>query len=107
MLHNQLNETKMKLDIEPIHKPQTEETDKKQIEHQLIGRILPNNGHTLWKVDLKTLQVSKAEFTTVRIDLYGKTRREVIKEDNHFYVSALNKKTAIKKFKKGSNGSII
>lgn len=71
-------------------------------ELKLVGRIQPHRGHTLFKVDRETLEISKAEFETVDITFEqaqeGKRpSKKVIVEEGFVYVSALNEKNVIKK----------
>ena len=55
----------------------------------LIGRITPKRGHTLFKVNTTTGLVTNAVVDGKR----------VIIEDGYIYISALNKKNVVKKMK--------
>lgn len=83
---------------------------KKQVEHELIGNIVPHEGHTVWKINKETLQIEKAKFSNViysnTIDNNGfqSIKKQLIVQDGYEYISALNKKNALKKYFKGKNG---
>jgi hypothetical protein len=98
--------------IEP-HKNLTEKEkieisvkQKKQIEKELIGNIIPHNNHTLWEINNETLSIKKAEFIKQPI-VFGEKepQKQVLQRDGYSYVSALNKANALKKFNQGKNGS--
>lgn len=78
---------------------------KKQIEHELVGNIIPHDGHTIWRINKKTLEIEKAKFSNTEYKFGEKQKKEIIIVDEYAYVSALNKKNALKKFHKGKNGS--
>lgn len=75
--------------------------EKKRV---LQNKIRPKRGHTLFKFNLETNEISKAEFKVekeisfldARMGLVSQNK-EVDGEPNFLYVSALNKKNAIKK----------
>lgn len=75
-------------------------------QHKLIGRIVPQNGHTLFKVNDETSEVSLAEYEKQDINFQDAvngnvtTSRKVIIEDGYSYYSALNKRNALKKHRK-------
>ena len=35
---------------------------KKQVEHELIGKIIPHDGHKIWKINNDTNEVEEAKF---------------------------------------------
>jgi len=96
-------------------KTKTEVTQQKEQEYQLVyqGTIIPNENHTLWEVDIKSLEIVKATYLKKDYMFNPKwtknskpnTHSEVVINEGKAYVSALNKSNALKKFKKGSNGS--
>ena len=75
-------------------------------ELKLMGSIKPKNGHTLFKVDKKTLKVSKANFEGIDVHFdNAKTRdtfkrKKVIIEQGFIYVSSLNEKNVLKRLKR-------
>ena len=77
---------------------------KKQIEHELIGDIELYDGHTIWQINNQTLEVEKAKFSNATYHFAGDNRKEIIVKQGHTYVSALNKKNALRKFNQGRNG---
>jgi hypothetical protein len=82
------------------------EQEKKQ---KLLTTIKPHRGHTLFKVNTETMEISKAEFEKTDIDYLNVvnknnvSKRKVIVEEGHVYISALNKKNVIKKMAKSIN----
>ena len=80
-------------------------TQKKQVEHLFVGKIVPFEGHKIWKINVKTLEVEEAKYTNATYHLFSEHKKEIIIENGFDYVSALNKENAIKKHKKGLNGS--
>lgn len=88
-------------------KPKTELSvkQKKQVEHELIGNIIPHEGHIVWQINKETLEVSEAKYSNATYVLGGENKKEIIVKDGFYYVSALNKSNALRKFKQGKNGS--
>ncbi len=78
---------------------------KKQVEHELISCIVPHEGHVIWQINKETLEVDKAKFANASYHIGGDNKKEIIVKDGFCYVSALNKKNALKKYFQGSNGS--
>lgn len=79
---------------------------QKQVEKEFIGVIIPHNNHTLWEINNETLEIKEAEYIKKPIVIgedYDK--KEVLERKGYSYISSLTKKTAIKKFKNGKNGS--
>lgn len=98
-------------------KAKTEIQQEKQQEHQLVyqGTIIPHEGHTLYEIDLSTNNIKEAEYLAqdyvFDLDWYPskklKVDSKVVMNNGCAYISALNKKNALKKFKNGSNGTRI
>jgi hypothetical protein len=80
---------------------------KKKVEHELIGKIIPFEGHTLWQINNETLEIEEAKFSNATYYFSGENKKEIIIKKGHSYVSSLNKKNALKKYRKGVNGSRI
>lgn len=105
------------IDVSKLIKEKTvlEVTQKKQEEYRLVyqGTIVPHENHTLYEVDPVTLEVVEAKYTVKDYMFNPKWKKgdkisshnEVIITEGKVYVSALNKKSALKKFSKNSNGS--
>ena len=84
---------------------------KQQIERELVGKIIPHSGHTVWEINPETEEIEKAmylernwDFVTDISDL-ADNKTEVLYREGFVYVSALNKKNALKKYRQGKNGS--
>lgn len=77
---------------------------KKQIEKRFIGDVIPHNGHKIWKINKETLKVEEAKYTNTTYNISGENKKEIIVVEGFEYVSALNKKNALKLFSKGKSG---
>lgn len=79
---------------------------RREKQYSLIGSLLPKRGHTLFKVNRRTWEVSEAEYQPVTYQIttwnektfQEKHHRRVILDGGHCYVSALNKANALKHF---------
>ena len=78
---------------------------QKQIEHEFIGNIIPHTGHTIWQINDETLEIEKAKFSNTTYHFEGENKKEIITRKGLTYVSALNKRNALKKYVNGENGS--
>jgi hypothetical protein len=79
---------------------------KQQKEKELIGQIFPYENHQIWEVDKETLEVRLAKYEVVKTFIIGQPfNKSILTTKGCAYISALNKKTALKKFLKGHNGS--
>jgi predicted nuclease with TOPRIM domain len=98
-----MKETEFKAD----NKIEVSVKQKKQQEYQLVDKIIPYPGHTIWKINNETLEIEKAKFINSVTFFVGETpKKEILIVEGHTYISALSKKTALKKFKNGKNGSV-
>jgi hypothetical protein len=79
---------------------------KQQKEKVLVGQIIPHAGHKIWEINDDTMEIKQAEFEK-KTFIIGKSHQnpEIIIRSGFSYVSALNYKTALKKYKQGRNGS--
>jgi hypothetical protein len=77
---------------------------KKQVEKKLIGDIIPHNGHKIYKINKETLEIEEAKYINTTYNISGENKKEIIVIDGFEYVSALNKKNALKLFAKGKVG---
>lgn len=77
---------------------------KKQIEKKFIGDIKPHNGHKMWKINQETLEIEEAKYINTAYQMNGNNKKEILVIDGFWYVSALNKKNALKLFSKGKIG---
>jgi hypothetical protein len=78
-----------------------------QKEKELIGKINPHSGHKTFEINNETLEIEEAIFNNDFAFKYGKNiqNKEILIREGYSYVSALNKKNALKQFLKGKNGS--
>lgn len=95
-------------------KQQIESIVKKkiEIEYKLVGNLRPLRGHTLWEIDLETLDIVKAQIVTNKtitwedaLKMFDGTLVEDVQiKPGKVYISALNQKNALKRYheKKGS-----
>jgi hypothetical protein len=79
---------------------------KQQKEKEFVGKIIPHAGHKIYEINEETLEIglAKYELKTFIIGQYH-NNPEIIIRNGYSYVSALNKKNALKKYKQGLNGS--
>lgn len=88
---------------------QTEQSVKLQKQEErkkkLIGQIIPHNGHSIFKINEETLEISEPKYIQKSWIFNGENKPEVLVEEGFFYVSALNEKNALKKYNQGRNGS--
>lgn len=77
---------------------------KKQVEKKFINDIVPHNGHKIWKINEDTLEVEEAKFSNVTFVLNSENKKEIIIQNGFSYVSALNKKNALKLYNQGKIG---
>ena len=82
---------------------------KKQQEkkHEFIGDIVQYEGHKLWEINKETLEIKEAKFSYATYRLFQKNKKEIFVKDGFAYVSALNKKNALKKYNNNQNGGKI
>jgi len=95
-------------EIQKIDADATEVHANKQIEKQQvhIGTISPHRGHTLFQINVKTLECTPAEFEKVAVNFVDaqnkniSTTRKVLIKPYFHYESALNAENAKRKFVK-------
>jgi hypothetical protein len=79
---------------------------KQQKEKELIGKLIPHPGHRVWEINIDTLEVEEAKYEQKHTFIFGQNNnREIIVRKGFAYIAALNKKSALKKYVKGENGS--
>jgi len=92
--------------VEKEHEDKIEQVKQSEIQKQLvyIGSLKPKKGHTLFEVNLKLKTIEHAQFnygSTISFEHAkagrAKSEKSVIIKPDCTYVSALNKKNAIKK----------
>lgn len=77
----------------------TKQKEQKK-EGKYFGTIKFHKGHTLYKKNVETGEISKANFEPIEYNTNGNNNRKVIIEKGYIYASALNVKNAKKKFNK-------
>lgn len=92
------------LEVKQKDKLEISVQQKKQIEKKLIGDIVPNNGHKIWKINEETMEVEEAKYLNNAFIVGTENKKEILITTGFFYVSALNKKNALKLYKKGKVG---
>ena len=84
-----------------------EQQQKKEL--KLIGSLLRRPGQTLFEINLTTGEINPATYKAETLELKGirekvnvnlNTRLKVEVKENCYYIQALNKKNAIRKFNK-------
>lgn len=80
-----------------------------QIEKELIGKIIPHKNHTLFEINNETGEIKEALYIPVPTfvkfgEKVEKPKKQALVREGFSYVSAMNKKNALKKYSKGSNG---
>lgn len=92
------------LEVKQKDKLEISVQQKKQIEKKLIGDIVPNNGHKIWKINEETMEVEEAKYLNDAFIIGTENKKEILITNGFFYVSALNKKNALKLYRKGKVG---
>lgn len=86
---------------------------EKEIKQKLVGRLVPHKGHTIFEINFVTGECKPAEIiqnetaaltTSKKLSKPQSIGKVVINKDC-VYVSAMNKKNALKHLQKLSNGS--
>lgn len=93
-------------EIELNNKDNIEVSIKKQQQKQytLIGNLTPHEGHTIYEINIETLDIQKAKFLTTTYYMFGENKKEIAVKQNCVYVAALNEKNALIKYNKGISG---
>jgi len=92
-------------ELEKINPIEINVKKEKEVQYELIDNIIPYNNHTMWEINIKTLEIKKAEYYRKDYILGQENKKEIIVKKGYKYISALNEKNAMKKFHKGVSGS--
>lgn len=90
-------------------KVSVQKDQKKEQKNILIGQIKPNDGHTLFKVNKETGEVSKAQFRAKNVSYIKAIKgdfselKDLVIEEGFVYIPALNKENAAKCFNRNPN----
>lgn len=61
-----------------------------------LGTLQPSKGHKIWEINVFTYEIRQALYTKTTTDLKGRVTKTIETDDSCVYVSALNKKNALK-----------
>jgi hypothetical protein len=87
---------------------------QQQQEFKYLGNLRPLRGHILWKINIKTLEVSQATYKQNKtiswdeaVNLYVGIPdvKEVVVEQGFEYISALTKEKALERYKSGKGSA--
>lgn len=101
----------MKINPELEVKTAIEIQKEQEKQLKLKDKIIPHNNHTLFEIKEVDgeIKIEEAEYEMgVAQVVNGKleiSNKKVIEKSGCIYISALNKKSALKKYKKGQNGT--
>lgn len=82
-----------------------------ETEYFLMGRIKTKAGQKVFEIELSTGNISEASYKVINVDYLKALKKdyspekELIVKSGHIYIPALNKQTALKKFRKSKNQS--
>jgi hypothetical protein len=100
-------EESVRFDIDTKTEISAKQIKQEEKHIKAFGNALPHNGHTVFRINPETMEIVVVPFMKTTF-VFGqdplKTKKKIFVEDGFRYISALNKKTALKKFKKGSDG---
>lgn len=75
--------------------------ENKGPETKFLGSVSPNKGHRIYQLDTETGEISEAHVEGKVIELPDgrkEFRKQIFVRDKFLYVSALNKRNAVKRF---------
>jgi len=89
-------------------KDKIKSADQREIkkELKLIGKLTPKPGQKVWKLNLTTEKVTEAAVEVIASFMVGKKhveQRKLVVENDCWYVAAINKENACRKFLKMLN----
>jgi len=94
-----------------LHEVVIQQEKQKEVELQYVGSIKPHRGHKVWEINLNTLEVKEAEYIQEKQIVFGTNLehlppRKLVMNTDCIYISSLNAKTALKRYKenRGSTG---
>ena len=84
---------------------------KAKQEFSFINSIKTKRGHRLWEILIKDNSIKEACYkvdTSIDIfDAVGESTKEVVRRKGCIYISALNQRNALKRYKENKGSSII
>jgi hypothetical protein len=78
-----------------------EQMENKGPETKFLGSVSPSKGHRIYQLDTETGEISEAHVEGKVIELPDgrkEIRKQIFVRDKFLYVSALNKRNAVKRF---------
>ena len=78
-----------------------EQMENKGPETKFLGSVSPSKGHRIYQLDTETGEISEAHVEGKLIELPDgrkEIRKQIFVRDKFLYVSALNKRNAVKRF---------
>jgi hypothetical protein len=95
-------------EIEPIHKDTVVNVSEKPVEHkkELIKTVQIKRGHSMYMINKDTLETKLATYDEIAVNFEDavngviSTKKALTIIDGWWYVSALNKRNALKRFLK-------
>lgn len=78
-----------------VHAQKQEERQK-----SFMGSFTPQPGQKVWQIDLRTQEITPAEYSEEFANIDGSITRNIIRKELFWYCCALNKKNAMKRFNK-------
>lgn len=104
--HNKLSERQQ---IESIVKK------KKDIEFKFESSLSPKRGHSVWEINLETMEINLAKFVQKKnlhwFDaikfLKSGFKKDIVINSNCVYISSLNRESALDRFRKNKGSSVI
>ncbi len=90
-------------------------TKQQAVELKYIDSIIPKKGHTLFEINVETLECKPAEYQEKKTISWseaiaiskGTFKSEVVIKQKCVYISALNKESALERYKLGKGSSEI
>jgi hypothetical protein len=80
--------------------------ENKGPENKFLGSVSPSKGHRIYQLDTETGEISEAHVEGKIIELPDgrkEIRKQIFVRDKFLYVSALNKRNAVKRFARMAN----
>lgn len=87
--------------ITEVVKDKDKIVNQKEVEKRnIISNLVPQNGHKCFELNLETDEITEADYVEVTTTLDGKVSKRINIKPNCLYQTALNKKNALKHFKR-------
>lgn len=84
---------------------------REQTEYKLVGELKPKRGHIVWEINITTEKVVAAKYEehrTIHIDeAVGVSTKDIVRRKGCIYISALNPKNALKRYKANKGSALV